>query len=167
MVLLRHRIFDPEVQSYLQRDPYPSTNSRDRELSTWSVIRYTDRPDDAPYLEAKGSQRLPLLSSGSVEHRIRERIIQASLDQTVDSEQAFYVADLSVVYKQYMKWRDHLPHIQPFFGECKDSLSSLTVERKKIQQSKATQIFIFYVSWLDWVPDSTVPLMVKFRKYSS
>lgn len=35
----------------------------------------------------------------------------------VDSEKAFFVADLSVVYNQFWRWKRTMPRVEPFFGK--------------------------------------------------
>ncbi|KZS88107.1 ornithine decarboxylase [Sistotremastrum niveocremeum HHB9708] len=59
------------------------------------------------------------MHSGPVDKLIREGIrnsATASLSSEVDAEQAFFVADLSVVYQQFKRWTRCLPGIEPFYA---------------------------------------------------
>lgn len=63
---------------------------------------------------------LPRISSGSSNHLIQSRILQAVLDTEMEesnAEKAFFVADLSVVYRRYVRWMQLLPEVEPFYGK--------------------------------------------------
>ena len=77
---------------------------------------------------------LPPLLSGHPDLHLRNGVINASCladANEPDAEKAFFVADLSSVYKQYERWRRLLPGIEPFYGEfpppVADSVAELTV----------------------------------------
>lgn len=62
---------------------------------------------------------LPPLLTGHPELHLRNGIMNASrlaAAQEPDAEKAFFVADLSVVYRQHQRWKACLPEIQPFYG---------------------------------------------------
>ncbi|KAF8528332.1 ornithine decarboxylase [Hysterangium stoloniferum] len=59
---------------------------------------------------------LPPLLRGHPDVHLREGIINASADNAVNSERAFFVADLSQVYAQHARWVKNLPDIEPFFA---------------------------------------------------
>jgi ornithine decarboxylase len=62
---------------------------------------------------------LPPLLTGHPELLLRNGIMNASrLADThePDAEKAFFVADLSVVYRQHQRWKACLPEIHPFYG---------------------------------------------------
>lgn len=62
---------------------------------------------------------LPVLHAGSPNELLRARILQSALDAEMnepDSEKAFFVADLSNVYKQYIRFKRCLPGVEPFYG---------------------------------------------------
>lgn len=62
---------------------------------------------------------LPPLHYGRVDVHLRNGVMAASrLSSTLepDAEKAFFVADLSMVYKQHLRWKKHLPEIEPFYG---------------------------------------------------
>jgi ornithine decarboxylase len=62
---------------------------------------------------------LPPLARGRPEVHLRNGIMNAQLLAAAgepDAEKAFFVADLSVVYRQHMRWTRCLPEIQPFYG---------------------------------------------------
>lgn len=62
---------------------------------------------------------LPALSSGASDDLLRSRILQAAFDAEMDeadAERAFFVADLSKVYAQFVRWRRCLPDIEPFYA---------------------------------------------------
>lgn len=63
---------------------------------------------------------LPPLLRGHSDIHLRAGVMRASrlaAHHEVDAEKAFFVADLSFVYKQHLKWMRHLPHIEPFYGK--------------------------------------------------
>lgn len=73
-------------------------------------------PSTLPVVAVPG---LPRLSSGAPSDLIRSRILQAAFDAEMneaDAERAFFVADLSKVYEQFIRWRRCLPEIEPFYG---------------------------------------------------
>ena len=62
---------------------------------------------------------LPPLLRGHSGIHLRNGVMRASrlaALHEVDAEKAFFVADLSFVYKQHAKWMRHLPYIEPFYG---------------------------------------------------
>ncbi|KAG5641627.1 hypothetical protein DXG03_004579 [Asterophora parasitica] len=62
---------------------------------------------------------LPPLHHGHPEIHLRAGIMQASRlaeDHEPNAEKAFFVGDLSQVYRQHMRWKASLPEIQPFYA---------------------------------------------------
>ncbi|KDR78538.1 hypothetical protein GALMADRAFT_209014 [Galerina marginata CBS 339.88] len=62
---------------------------------------------------------LPPLLTGHPEVHLRNGIMNASrlaAAHEPDAEKAFFVADLSQVYRQHMRWKACLPEIQPFYA---------------------------------------------------
>lgn len=62
---------------------------------------------------------LPPLLHGRSEVHLRNGIMNASrlaAAHEPDAEKAFFVGDLSQVYRQHLRWKKCLPHIQPFYG---------------------------------------------------
>ncbi|KAJ2391966.1 Ornithine decarboxylase [Coemansia sp. RSA 2559] len=53
---------------------------------------------------------LPRISHGSVDSAIRAKLAQP------DAEDAFFVADLGEVYRQFEQWSQLLPRVQPFYA---------------------------------------------------
>lgn len=73
-------------------------------------------PSTTPSVNIPG---LPILSYGAPQDLIRSRILQAAFDAEMgepDAEKAFFVADLSVVYDQFVRFRRCLPEVEPFYG---------------------------------------------------
>ena len=69
---------------------------------------------------------LPPLLRGHPDVHLRRGVIAASqlaASGESDAEKAFFVADLSSVYRQHEKWKKHLPEIEPFYGAWRDSIS--------------------------------------------
>jgi hypothetical protein len=63
---------------------------------------------------------LPPLYHGHSDIHLRNGIMNASRLSAAnepDAEKAFFVADLSQVYRQFQRWRRCMPEIQPFYGE--------------------------------------------------
>lgn len=62
---------------------------------------------------------LPPLHQGHPDVHLRNGIMNSmhsAENNEPDSEKAFFVADLSQVYHQHMRWKANLPEIQPFYG---------------------------------------------------
>ncbi|KAK0211325.1 ornithine decarboxylase [Desarmillaria ectypa] len=62
---------------------------------------------------------LPPLHHGHPELHLRNGVINASqlaAQNVPDAEKAFFVGDLSQVYRQHQRWRACLPEIQPFYA---------------------------------------------------
>ncbi|TFK24813.1 ornithine decarboxylase [Coprinopsis marcescibilis] len=62
---------------------------------------------------------LPALFQGHPDVHLRTGIMNASRaanNHEADAEQAFFVADLSQVYRQHQRWKSCLPEIQPFYA---------------------------------------------------
>lgn len=54
----------------------------------------------------------------SIEQVIKDKLalmVQEKMDP--DQGSAFFVGDLGEVYRQHLRWKAHLPRIEPFFGE--------------------------------------------------
>ena len=59
----------------------------------------------------------------SIEQVIKDKLalmVQEKMDP--DQGSAFFVGDLGEVYRQHLRWKAHLPRIEPFFGEQKTFL---------------------------------------------
>lgn len=80
-----------------------------------TATRVTERrPEDEPIFPA-----LPPLRTGHAEIQLRNGIMRASRLASageIDSEKAFFVADLGQVYLQHQRWMKALPEIQPHYG---------------------------------------------------
>lgn len=64
-------------------------------------------------------ENLPPLLRGHPDVHLRNGVMRAArlaAVQEVDSEKAFFVADLSSVYMQHLRWKKCLPEIEPFYG---------------------------------------------------
>ena len=62
---------------------------------------------------------LPPLHYGHSDIHLRNGVMRASrlaADGEADAERAFFVADLSYVYQQHLRWQKILPEIHPFYG---------------------------------------------------
>ncbi|KAK0482671.1 ornithine decarboxylase [Armillaria novae-zelandiae] len=62
---------------------------------------------------------LPPLRHGHPEIHLRNGVINASqlaAQNVPDAEKAFFVGDLSQVYRQHQRWRACLPEVQPFYA---------------------------------------------------
>jgi hypothetical protein len=71
---------------------------------------------DAPFVAIEG---LAPLASCPPADLMRLRILQAALQIEAngdDAERAFFVADLSKIYEQFVRWQRCLPNIEPFYG---------------------------------------------------
>ena len=63
-------------------------------------------------------ESLPQLKHGSVDRQLYNHLksLDSQLDPDLNEEHAFFVADLSSVYKQHLRWKSELPRIEPFFA---------------------------------------------------
>lgn len=62
---------------------------------------------------------LPPLHRGHPDVHLRNGVMNAlhlSAEGEPDAEKAFFVADLSSVYKQHERWKKLLPEIEPYYG---------------------------------------------------
>lgn len=62
---------------------------------------------------------LPPVHHGYPDTHLRNGVMQAgelTADGEPDAEKAFFVADLSYVYHQHLRWKRFLPEIEPFYG---------------------------------------------------
>lgn len=62
---------------------------------------------------------LPPLHHGHIETHLRNGVMRAAelaADGEPDAEKAFFVADLSYVYQQHLRWKRLLPEIEPFYA---------------------------------------------------
>ncbi len=62
---------------------------------------------------------LPPLLRGHPDVHLRDGVIRSACLAVAgepDAEKAFFVADLSQVYRQHVRWKHHLPEIEPFYG---------------------------------------------------
>ncbi|KAF7321553.1 Ornithine decarboxylase [Mycena kentingensis (nom. inval.)] len=59
---------------------------------------------------------LPPLLHGHPDIHLRNGVLDADSSAHPDAERAFFVADLSQVYHQHLRWRACLPEIQPFYA---------------------------------------------------
>jgi hypothetical protein len=83
-----------------------------------SVFARTDK-ENLPAEEIRLFPSLPPLVSGHSDVHLRAGIMNASAlanDGVPNAEKAFFVADLSQVYRQHQRWVKCLPDIQPFYG---------------------------------------------------
>lgn len=62
---------------------------------------------------------LPPLFNGHPDIHLRNGVIKAGALAAAgepDAEKAFFVSDLSEVYKQHLRWKKCLPFVEPFYG---------------------------------------------------
>ena len=67
---------------------------------------------------------LPPLHRGHPDVHLRNGVMNAihlAAEGEPDAEKAFFVADLSAVYKQHERWKKLLPEIEPFYGTSFES----------------------------------------------
>lgn len=72
-----------------------------------------------PNTERRIFPSLPPLLHGHSDIHLRNGVMNASrlaAAHEPDAEKAFFVADLSQVYRQHLRWKTCLPEIQPFYG---------------------------------------------------
>ncbi|KIJ11499.1 ornithine decarboxylase [Paxillus involutus ATCC 200175] len=102
-----------------------------RETPGWCDSRWQGL-DDSPLIHPKSDpspvdeqedgkifDSLPPLLRGHPEIHLRNGIMDASrkaVEKTINAEKAFFVADLSEVYRQHQRWLKCLPEIEPHYA---------------------------------------------------
>lgn len=52
-----------------------------------------------------------------VKEILRDHVLSLNVDDCeTDGENAFFVADLGVIHRQHIRWKVHLPRVEPFYG---------------------------------------------------
>ncbi|KAF9219429.1 hypothetical protein BS17DRAFT_811154 [Gyrodon lividus] len=102
-----------------------------RETPSWSDARWKEPDDpalicpksDSSLVDEKGDEKiftsLPPLLRGHPEIHLRNGIMNASrnaAENRINAEKAFFVADLSEVYRQHKRWLKCLPGIEPHYA---------------------------------------------------
>ncbi|KAF5379680.1 hypothetical protein D9615_005807 [Tricholomella constricta] len=95
-------------------DLFPST-------TTTSILVTADPTADEDDLSSgiRIFPSLPPLHHGHPEIHLRAGVMRASRlanEHEPNAEKAFFVADLSQVYRQHQRWKTSLPEIQPFYA---------------------------------------------------
>ena len=109
-----------------KRSVYGSVNARAALLSV-SVSSSPMEKSFKPTVQSNGllsppaedATFSPQLYQGHPDIHIRQGIIRAALAadaQKTNAEAAFFVADLSQVYRQHLRWKACLPNVEPFYG---------------------------------------------------
>ena len=89
-------------------------------LSTSSTGRYLYDFHHKTLGENINIPDLPPLLRGHPDVHLRNGVMKASRLAALhepDAEKAFFVADLSYVYHQHLRWKRMLPEIEPFYGK--------------------------------------------------
>lgn len=88
-------------------------------LSTSPPVSRVPAPVRGEEIEGSLFPDLPTLVTGRPEIHLRNGVMnaaRASAAQEPDAERAFFVADLSQVYLQHLRWKKNLPEIEPFYA---------------------------------------------------
>ena len=109
-----------------------TTNSLvDRILSSQNASSILDTASIPDAREGfTGVPGLPPLHHGHPDTHLRNGVMKAAqltVDGEPDAEKAFFVADLSYVYHQHLRWKRLLPEIEPFYGESPGALREAQV----------------------------------------
>ncbi|KAJ7675050.1 ornithine decarboxylase [Mycena rosella] len=82
-----------------------------------SPLQFAQRPPwSAPDEHESLFPALPPLLHGHPDLHLRNGILNAAASDAEGAESAFFVADLTQVYRQHLRWRACLPQIQPFYA---------------------------------------------------
>ncbi|KAJ7830404.1 ornithine decarboxylase [Mycena olivaceomarginata] len=107
-----------------------SSFSRYGDGPSWTTNALVDNLSSSPTLRLTAGQLpggninvdenifplLPPLLRGHPDVHLRNGVMNASRSADPDAENAFFVADLSQVYRQHLRWQACLPEIQPFYA---------------------------------------------------
>ena len=94
----------------------PIVHSHSHDITTTG---YSLKHSDRHYDDEVSIPGLPPLHRGHMDVHLRNGVMNAlhlSADGEPDAEKAFFVADLSSVYRQHERWKKLLPGIEPFYG---------------------------------------------------
>lgn len=118
-----HDISRPENPSFfhdLENVTRANTNALVHDiLSSPSPLRLNTETAESPHHEENLFHSLPPVHIGHPEIHLRNGVMNASMmanDGEPDAEKAFFVADLSQVYRQHQRWVSCLPEITPYYG---------------------------------------------------
>lgn len=104
--------------SLSHKDSFPHYS--EKALNSFKILDSFLVPSDQPTDESvRIFPSLPPIHYGHPEIHLRAGIMRASRlaeAQEPNAEKAFFVADLSQVYRQHMRWKASLPEIQPFYA---------------------------------------------------
>ncbi|KAF9231371.1 pyridoxal-dependent decarboxylase [Melanogaster broomeanus] len=111
--------------------PFAGTTSFRETSGCWGDARWQD-PDDSALMHPKSGSSpvdeiedekiftsLPPLLQGHPEIHLRNGVMNASrkaAENKINAEKAFFVADLSEVYRQHQRWQKWLPEIEPHYA---------------------------------------------------
>ncbi|KAJ7112846.1 ornithine decarboxylase [Mycena crocata] len=98
-----------------------STNALVHDLSSSPTLRLTasQLPGANLDIDEHIFPSLPPLLHGHPDVHLRNGVMNASAlaaNHELDAERAFFVGDLSQVYRQHLRWQACLPEIQPFYA---------------------------------------------------
>ncbi|KAJ3914197.1 ornithine decarboxylase [Lentinula edodes] len=118
-----HDISRPENPSFfhdLENVTRANTNALVHDiLSSPSPLRLNTETAESPHHEEILFHSLPPVHIGHPEIHLRNGVMNASMmanDGEPDAEKAFFVADLSQVYRQHQRWVSCLPEITPYYA---------------------------------------------------
>ncbi|PIL28106.1 hypothetical protein GSI_09757 [Ganoderma sinense ZZ0214-1] len=116
----------PTLSSSLPRNEKYFANALVNGLLSPSIVHshdtstgYTLKNSDRHYDDEVSIPGLPPLHRGHMDVHLRNGVMNAihlSADGEPDAEKAFFVADLSSVYRQHERWKKLLPDIEPFYA---------------------------------------------------
>jgi ornithine decarboxylase len=115
---------DHFISSTFQKLPGNSDASFDtvvQDLSPSIDVAINDSAGENRLDDDKIFSCLPPLFRGHPQMHLRKGVIDAAMRSganEVDAERAFFVADLSQVYRQHERWMKNLPEIVPHYGLC-------------------------------------------------
>jgi ornithine decarboxylase len=115
---LDHHFISSNFQK-LPRNSDASFNPVGQDLSALIDVGSNDTAGENRLDDDKIFSSLPPLFRGHPEIHLRKGIIDAAMRagaNEVDAESAFFVADLSQVYRQHERWMKNLPEIIPHYG---------------------------------------------------
>ncbi|KAM5544080.1 hypothetical protein V8D89_002266 [Ganoderma adspersum] len=116
----------PTLSSSLPRNEKYFANALVNGLLSPSIVHshdtstgYTLKNSDRHYDDEVSIPGLPPLHRGHMDVHLRNGVMNAihlGADGEPDAEKAFFVADLSSVYRQHERWKKLLPDIEPFYA---------------------------------------------------
>lgn len=99
----------------------PSSHTSQRTLKSFLPVDYECPPSQAKDTSALNCMSVNRSLPSSNKDTLPEPMIYQTMQQKIqewskEDDECFAVCDLGDVYRQHMRWKRHLPRVEPFYG---------------------------------------------------